>query len=173
MSAEVTRADRATAIRPVRHSEMLHAALWRSVAAEVLGGAGGRSGLFRPSGPRRRRTASARAGIRLPGPAAQRAALAVLHRHHPDTPLDPSSPAVLAPAPGAKLVRLRDDEVAWHIGHAIRFPGRSVLLSHHQLYSARWKIGRRPATINRFRGRHPCRPRAVRGWISKSPNYGF
>lgn len=74
--------------------------------------------------------------------AAQKAALAVLHRRRADVPLDPSSPAVALPTPPVEMVRLRDDEAAWHIRHATSFPGRSVLLSHHQLYTARWEIGK-------------------------------
>jgi predicted phosphodiesterase len=73
--------------------------------------------------------------------AAQQAALAVLHRRDADIPLDPASPAVALPTARAEMVRLRDDEVAWHLRHATSFPGRSVLLSHHQLYTARWQIG--------------------------------
>ncbi|MCV7030197.1 metallophosphoesterase [Mycobacterium sherrisii] len=73
---------------------------------------------------------------------AQRAALAVLHRRHPEIPLDPGSPAVTLSVPQPEMVRLRDDEVSWHTRHATSFPGRTVLLSHHQLYSARWEIGR-------------------------------
>jgi len=41
---------------------------------------------------------------------------------------DPTAPAV--------QVTVRGDEVAWHQDKLAKFPGRSILLSHHQLYSA-------------------------------------
>jgi predicted phosphodiesterase len=87
--------------------------------------------------------------------AAQKGALAVLHRRDADVPLDPGSPAVALPPPPVEMVRLRDDEAAWQIAHATSFPGRSVLLSHHQLYTARWEIGKAadradPGDLNRI-----------------------
>lgn len=97
---------------------------------------------------------------------AQRAVLAVLHRRHPEIPLDPGSPAVTLSVPQPAMVRLRDDEVDWHIRHATSFPGCSVLLSHHQLYSARWEVGRaqrqQPAGGRRTR---PDPADLHRGWV--------
>ena len=85
--------------------------------------------------------------------AEQAAALAVLHRHDAQVPVSPTSPEVTAPVVDRELVCLRDDEVAWHRRHAKSFPGRSILLSHHQLYSAVQSIGtaqgQDPADLNR------------------------
>jgi hypothetical protein len=39
---------------------------------------------------------------------------------------------------------LREDERRWHVDKLTRFPGRSVLLSHHQLYSAVQQCGPGP-----------------------------
>ena len=65
----------------------------------------------------------------------QDAALRLLHARDPSLPADPAA-GVKAPDPGAAQVALRDDEQEWH-RHKLRgFTGRSVLLSHHQLYSA-------------------------------------
>lgn len=44
-------------------------------------------------------------------------------------------PAMDTTAPAAQ-VTVRPDEAAWHQDKLAKFPGRSVLLSHHQLYSA-------------------------------------
>jgi hypothetical protein len=79
-------------------------------------------------------------------PAAQQAALAVLHRRDADIPLSPQAPGIVDPTPDPEMVSLRPDEVAWHTHHAGSFPGRSILLSHHQLYTAVQAIGRPPAT---------------------------
>lgn len=48
-------------------------------------------------------------------------------------PLDPTTPV--------SMVTLRPDEVAWHQDKLAKFPGRTILLSHHQLYSARDECG--------------------------------
>ena len=52
---------------------------------------------------------------------------------------------VALPSAGAAMVALRDDELAWHHDKMDRFPGRSILLSHHQLYSAVQAVGVPPA----------------------------
>ena len=49
------------------------------------------------------------------------------------TPVDPTKPA--------NPVTLRDDEAAWHRDKLEQFAGRSILLSHHQLYSANQTCG--------------------------------
>ncbi len=64
----------------------------------------------------------------------QQAALHVLHRRDPAVPLTPSAAA--GPLPVGGTVHLRDDEALWHRRHASNFAGRTILLSHHQLYSA-------------------------------------
>ena len=61
-------------------------------------------------------------------PDAQTKALALLHQK-PTT-------EVQLPANTNPMVVLRDDEATWHRDKMDRFPGRSILLSHHQLYSA-------------------------------------
>jgi hypothetical protein len=86
-------------------------------------------------------------------PAQQQAALAILNRRDASVPLGTPAGApgaaaagtaglpVAAPAAEAGMVRLRDDEAGWHAHHAAGFAGRSILLSHHQLYSATAQIG--------------------------------
>src|SRR3954467_11749614 len=49
-----------------------------------------------------------------------------------------------APAPPADMVALREDELEWHQHKLRNFPGRSILLSHHQLYSATQVCGLPP-----------------------------
>jgi len=49
------------------------------------------------------------------------------------------------PTRPAEMVYVRGDEVEWHAQKLVEFPGRSVLLSHHQLYSAVQKVGVDPA----------------------------
>lgn len=39
------------------------------------------------------------------------------------------------------MVYVRPDEVDWHHYHLSQFQGRTILLSHHQLYSANQKVG--------------------------------
>jgi len=67
-------------------------------------------------------------------------ALQRLHRSDPDVP-DTVAPMSLLPADDPGLVRLREDELTWHAHKLASFGGRSVLLSHHQLYSAAQKVG--------------------------------
>jgi hypothetical protein len=62
----------------------------------------------------------------------QRAALALLHGQNPQIPAD--LPIQKLPA-NTEMVLLRDDEAQWHRQHIGSFPGQSVLLSHHPLYS--------------------------------------
>ena len=54
-----------------------------------------------------------------------------------DTGLHDYNPLGIADA----LTRLEPDEVAWHEARVREFPGRTVLLSHHQLFSAFSRIG--------------------------------
>jgi hypothetical protein len=107
-------------------------------------------------------------------PADQQQALDIIHAKHviPSVERDPgargdSAPAShpartgpsltlgmtveLPPSPGP-MVALRDDEAAWHHDKMDRFAGRSILLSHHQLYSAVQGVGvaqSGPTDINR------------------------
>ena len=89
-------------------------------------------------------------------PAAEQAALQILHGRDPAVPLSPPAPPTTAqaklpvelPAPsGDPVVSLRDDEVAWHQQKLDQFAGRSILLSHHQLYSAVQVCGVAQATV--------------------------
>lgn len=54
-----------------------------------------------------------------------------------DTGLHDDNPATVAGA----LTYLEDDELAWHCDRIREFPGRTILLSHHQLFSAFSPIG--------------------------------
>lgn len=86
-------------------------------------------------------------------PADQQKALAILHAkpHRKGDASEADLPVQLPPA-GAAMVALRDDEVAWHHDKMDRFAGRSILLSHHQLYSAVQVVGvaqSAPTDINR------------------------
>jgi 3',5'-cyclic AMP phosphodiesterase CpdA len=74
-------------------------------------------------------------------PQQQRDALQVLHARDPRVPADPAAGEVTPPAPGAPQVALRDDEADWQRDKIRGFPGRSILLSHHQLYSATQPCG--------------------------------
>jgi hypothetical protein len=66
-------------------------------------------------------------------PEQEAAALKLLNAIDPKVPVDlPTQP--LAPPP--PMVVLRDDELDWHRRQIQGFPGQSVLLSHHPLYSA-------------------------------------
>lgn len=74
----------------------------------------------------------------------QDAALRLLHARDPHSPEDPAAGQVQAPVPPAPMVMLRDDELEWHQHKLRTFPGRSILLSHHQLYSAMQVCGVAP-----------------------------
>jgi hypothetical protein len=54
-----------------------------------------------------------------------------------DTGLHDDNPATVAGA----LTYLEEDELAWHCDRIREFPGRTILLSHHQLFSAFSPIG--------------------------------
>ena len=54
-----------------------------------------------------------------------------------DTGLHDDSPVSVADA----VTFLEDDELAWHCDRIREFPGRTILLSHHQLFSAFSPIG--------------------------------
>lgn len=54
-----------------------------------------------------------------------------------DTGLHDDNPGTVAGA----VTHLEDDEVAWHCDRISEFPGRTILLSHHQLFSAFSPIG--------------------------------
>ena len=85
-------------------------------------------------------------------PQQQQAALAVIHKPLLGDKSEADLPVELPPADTTAMVTLRDDEVAWHHDKMDRFSGRSILLSHHQLYSAVQSIGKAqsgPADINR------------------------
>jgi len=86
--------------------------------------------------------------------AAQQAALDELHLGKVGTPASSSDPhwptgrnpyfrkatggdlPVQDPTAPVDQVTLRPDELTWHLDKLTSFPGRSILLSHHQLYSA-------------------------------------
>lgn len=51
------------------------------------------------------------------------------------------------------LTYLEKDEEDWHVERIKEFPGRTILLSHHQLFSAYSQIGPRDAFLN-----HPYNP---------------
>lgn len=52
------------------------------------------------------------------------------------------------PTKAPPMVRARSDEVTWHRHHINTFPGRSLLLSHHQLYSTNQVCGIAQSTKN-------------------------
>jgi len=60
------------------------------------------------------------------------------------------------------MVYVRPDEEAWHQHHLDTFPGRSVLLSHHQLYSAAQKVG----VAQRSAGGKPDPTDPQRAWVN-------
>lgn len=64
--------------------------------------------------------------------AQQRAALALLHQADPHVSAD--QPIQKLP-PNTEMVLLRDDEAQWQRHRIASFPGQSILLSHHPLYS--------------------------------------
>jgi len=57
------------------------------------------------------------------------------------TDLPIQNPNIHDPTSPAPQVTLRPDEAAWHQDKLAKFPGRSILLSHHQLYSALQQCG--------------------------------
>jgi Calcineurin-like phosphoesterase len=57
----------------------------------------------------------------------------------PDLPIQ--NPNIQDPTSPPPQVTLRPDEAAWHQDKLAKFPGRSILLSHHQLYSALQQCG--------------------------------
>ena len=66
-----------------------------------------------------------------------------------DTGLHDDNPATVAGA----LTYLEDDELAWHCDRINEFNGRTILLSHHQLFSAFSPIGsadanEKPSAVN-------------------------
>lgn len=67
------------------------------------------------------------------------AALRALHVP-PDQASDPDTPP--------DMVFVRPDEVAWHRRQLADFAGRTVLLSHHQLYSANQTVGVAQRTVD-------------------------
>jgi len=82
-------------------------------------------------------------------PEAQQKALAIIHAKSSGAagsqPAGEGSLPIQLPSPDTAMVALRDDEVAWHHDKMDRFTGRSILLSHHQLYSAVQPVGKAPA----------------------------
>jgi 3',5'-cyclic AMP phosphodiesterase CpdA len=99
-------------------------------------------------------------------PQAQQAALELLHNNKVDVPADPTDPywanaynpmfhhtadaniAVTNPTANTSMVPIRSDEQAWHAFQIEKFNGRTVLLSHHQVYSAKQQIGIPQSEIN-------------------------
>jgi hypothetical protein len=78
-------------------------------------------------------------------PEAQQKALAIIQARDARGDASESSLAITLP-PATSMVTLRSDELAWHRDKMDRFRGRSILLSHHQLYSAVQAIGTPPAS---------------------------
>jgi hypothetical protein len=90
-------------------------------------------------------------------PAAQQAALERLHLGKVSEPTGTADPHWPAQNPYFRAARradlpvkdttapsqvvVRPDELAWHLDKLSGFPGRSILLSHHQLYSAHDNVG--------------------------------
>jgi hypothetical protein len=87
-------------------------------------------------------------------------ALRELHAADPNVPDDVAPLSLLPDAGAAGQVMLREDERRWHADKLTRFPGRSVLLSHHQLYSAVQRCGPDPAPDD------PADPR--RPWVNSA-----
>ena len=98
-------------------------------------------------------------------PTIQKAALDLLHNGKVDMPLDPTDPhwpqqfnphfqdtdahrAVHDTSTKPKMVTVRKDEADWHHQKLQSFSGRTVLLSHHQLYSATQEVGANPQGKN-------------------------
>lgn len=93
-------------------------------------------------------------------PKAQADALRILHARNPEIPLDPAAvqtasgvdtpPAdlpVKAPPDVNGMVYVRNDELQWHSNKIEAFSGRTILLSHHQLYSAAQTCGVAQGTV--------------------------
>jgi 3',5'-cyclic AMP phosphodiesterase CpdA len=92
-------------------------------------------------------------------PKAEADALRILHDKNPNIPLDPpvAPPAsgddsaadlpIEPPTEVTGMVAVRDDEAEWHSHQIENFSGRSILLSHHQLYSAAQTCGVAQRTI--------------------------
>jgi 3',5'-cyclic AMP phosphodiesterase CpdA len=73
----------------------------------------------------------------------QAAALQLLHAEDPAVPAAGAG-EITVPTPATGMVALRDDELEWHRDKLRGFAGRSILLSHHQLYSAVQAVGVAP-----------------------------
>lgn len=81
----------------------------------------------------------------------QQKALQIANARPHDDPAEANLPVQLSTEDPA-MVALRDDEAAWHRDKMDRFGGRTILLSHHQLYSAVQACGKAqsgPADFNR------------------------
>lgn len=97
-------------------------------------------------------------------PKAEQDALRILHSKNPEIPADPTSqnsssddgsPAdlpVRVPQSESGMVSVRDDEVEWHRDKIENFGGRTILLSHHQLYSAAQTCGVAQQTVKNAGG---------------------
>jgi predicted phosphodiesterase len=90
---------------------------------------------------------------------AQEAALALLHHQKVEVPVDPTDPhwpnaynpifrhckdaniPVKDPTVNPTMTPVRTDEQQWHAQKLNEFTGRTILLSHHQVYSAKQQIG--------------------------------
>jgi 3',5'-cyclic AMP phosphodiesterase CpdA len=99
-------------------------------------------------------------------PTIQQAALKLLHHNHVDVPQDPSNPnwfehfnphfkncplpnnPIHDPTAAPPMITVRSDELAWHKKQLNKFNGRTILLSHHQLYSATQNVGQPPTSIH-------------------------
>ncbi len=100
-------------------------------------------------------------------PAIQEVALKLLHNNKVDVPQDPTNPhwpqsfnphflnckipdnPIHDPTSAPEMITVRTDELAWHQNQLEGFSGRTVLLSHHQLYSATQKVGVAPQSVDK------------------------
>src|SRR5258708_3690413 len=83
------------------------------------------------------------------------------------TDLPIQNPNIHDPTSPAPQVTLRPDEAAWHQDKLAKFPGRSILLSHHQLYSALQQCGVAQAQLPQSGGSSKPDPNDFnRTWIN-------
>lgn len=103
--------------------------------------------------------------LSLPAPMLA-AALRTLRAEQPRVPAGATAGS-LVPATPAEPVRLRDDERDWHERQLRGFPGRTILLSHHQLYSAAAACGVAQRTVPDPAGGTAPDPRDPnRAWVN-------
>ncbi|MDY8138720.1 metallophosphoesterase [Aquimarina sp. 2201CG5-10] len=116
---------------------------------------------------------------------AQKAALELLHNNKVDIPSDPTNPhwsdafnpifhrvsnpyiKVEDTTHRTGMIPIRDDEQLWHKNKLETFDGRTILLSHHQVYSAKQHIGVAQTQIKDSNGISVPNPKDMnRAWIN-------